>query len=321
MSVNLYRGNRVAVILPCYNEALVIATVIAGFRAALPEAEIYVFDNASSDGTAAAARAAGARVHGVGLRGKGNVVRRMFADVEADIYLMADGDGTYDASQARDLVNCLLDEGLDMVVGTRQPADKAMAYRPGHAWGNRMLTGTVAKVFGGGFTDMLSGYRVLSRRFVKSFPALSKGFEIEAELTIHALELRAPYGEVPTAYGTRVEGSESKLGTIRDGFAILKSILRLYVRERPRQLYAAIALTGVIASLLLTLPVITEFIETGLVPRLPTAVLGGLVMIAAFISGATAVIMDSVVTGRAEAKRLRYLEIPAVVDRADRTSG
>lgn len=317
MSTKLYRGNRVAVILPCYNEVLVVASVIAAFAAALPEADIYVFDNCSSDGTAEAARAAGAYVRNVEQRGKGNVVRRMFADVEADIYIMADGDGTYDAQQSRPLVDRLLDHGLDMVVGTRQPVGDGAEYRPGHAWGNRMLTGMVARVFGGGFTDMLSGYRVLSRRFVKSFPALSKGFEIETELTIHALELRAPYGEMPTVYGSRVEGSESKLGTIRDGFAILKSILRLYVRERPRQLYSAIAAAGIVTSLLLTLPVIYEFIETGLVPRLPTAVLGGLVMIAAIVTGATAVIMDSVVTGRAEAKRLHYLDIPATTTRPE----
>ena len=316
MSTKLYRGNRVAVILPCYNEVLVVASVIAAFRTALPEADIFVFDNSSTDGTAAAALAAGAMVRNVQQRGKGNVVRRMFADVEADIYLMADGDGTYDAQRSRALVDKLLDEGLDMVVGTRQPVGDGAEYRPGHAWGNRLLTGTVARIFGGGFTDMLSGYRVLSRRFVKSFPALSKGFEIETELTIHALELRAPYGEMSTAYGSRVEGSVSKLGTIRDGFAILKSILRLYVRERPRQLYSSVAVFCIAVSLLLALPVIYEFVETGLVPRLPTAVLAGLIMIAATVTGATAVIMDSVVTGRAEAKRLRYLDIPAVEDRS-----
>ena len=320
MSTKLYRGNRLAVILPCYNEVLVIANVIAAFRAALPEAEIHVFDNDSSDGTAAAAQSAGAHVRSVTQRGKGNVVRRMFADIEADIYVMADGDGTYDAGQSQALVDRLLDDGLDMVVGTRQPVGDGGEYRLGHAWGNRVLTGTVARVFGTGFTDMLSGYRVLSRRFVKSFPALSKGFEIETELTIHALELRAPYGEIPTAYSSRIEGSESKLGTVRDGLAILKSILRLYVRERPRQLYSTIALAGMVSSLVLTLPVIYEFLETGLVPRLPTAILGGLVMIAAFMSGATAVIMDSVVTGRAEAKRLRYLDIPAVADKPGRTA-
>lgn len=320
MSTNLYRGNRVAVILPCYNEVLVVASVIAAFSEALPEAEIHVFDNASTDGTAEAARAAGAHVRHVGQRGKGNVVRRMFADVEADIYVMADGDGTYDAPKSRALVDRLLDDGLDMVVGTRQPVGDGLEYRPGHAWGNRLLTGTVAQVFGGGFTDMLSGYRVLSRRFVKSFPALSKGFEIETELTIHALELRAPYGEMQTAYGSRVEGSVSKLGTIRDGFAILKSILRLYVRERPRQLYSTVAAAGIVVSVLLTLPIFFEFFETGLVPRLPTAVLGGLIMIAAIVTGATAVIMDSVVTGRAEAKRLRYLDIPAVSERPKRAT-
>lgn len=316
MSTKLYRGNRVAVILPCFNEAVVIASVIEAFRAALPEADIYVFDNASTDGTGAVAIAAGATVRRVVQRGKGNVVRRMFADVEADIYVMADGDGTYDASQSQALVGKLIEEGLDMVVGTRQPVGDGGEYRPGHAWGNWLLTAMVTRVFGGGFTDLLSGYRVLSRRFVKSFPALSKGFEIETELTIHALELRAPYGEAPTAYSSRIEGSVSKLGTVRDGFAILKSLLRLYVRERPRQLYSVIAVACAVGSLLLALPVVYEFLETGLVPRLPTAVLAGLIMIAAVILGATAVIMDSVVTGRAEAKRLRYLDIPAVSERA-----
>lgn len=316
MSIKLYRGNRLAVILPCYNEVLVIASVIGAFRAALPQAEIYVFDNASTDGTADVARTSGATVRTVQQRGKGNVVRRMFADVEADIYIMADGDGTYDAQRSPSLVDRLLDHSLDMVVGTRHSSDSPAAYRPGHAWGNRLLTGMVARVFGGGFTDMLSGYRVMSRRFVKSFPALSKGFEIETELTIHALELRAPYGEMPTDYGSRVEGSESKLGTIRDGFAILESIVRLYVRERPRQLYSTVAAAGIVVSLLLTLPVVHEFIETGLVPRLPTAVLGGLIMIGAVVVGATAVVLDSVVTGRAEAKRLRYLDIPAVAEPA-----
>ncbi|KKB86027.1 glycosyl transferase family protein [Devosia limi DSM 17137] len=320
MSTRLYRGNCVAVILPCFNEVLVVASVIEAFRAALPEADIYVFDNASTDGTAEAAVAAGATVRRVTQRGKGNVVRRMFADVEADIYVMADGDGTYDAGQSGALVNKLIAEGLDMVVGTRKPVGDGAEYRLGHAWGNRLLTGMASRVFGGGFTDMLSGYRVLSRRFVKSFPALSKGFEIETELTIHALELRAPYGELQTAYSSRIDGSVSKLGTIRDGLAILKSLVRLYVRERPRQLYSFIAAGGVICSLLLALPVVYEFFETGLVTRLPTAVLAGLIMIAAVITGATAVIMDSVVTGRAEAKRLRYLDIPAVGERSCRTT-
>jgi Glycosyltransferases involved in cell wall biogenesis len=307
----LYRGNHVAVILPCFNEVAVIASVIADFRAALPEAGIYVFDNASTDGTAEAAAAAGAVVRHVPQRGKGNVVRRQFADVDADVYVMADGDGTYDAGQSRALVDMLLDNGLDMVVGTRQAVGDGGEYRPGHVLGNKVLTGTVANIFGRGFSDMLSGYRVLSRRFVKSFPALSKGFEIETELTIHALELRAPYGEMSTAYGSRVEGSTSKLSTIRDGLAIVETIVRLFARERPRQLYMALGSTVALFSMLIAIPVIVDYFETGLVPRFPTAILAGLGIVAGLILGATAVILDSVVTGRREVKRLRYLEIPA----------
>jgi glycosyltransferase involved in cell wall biosynthesis len=306
----LYRGNAVAVILPCFNEAVVIGAVVEGFRQALPEATIYVFDNASTDGTAEVAQAAGAVVRQVPQRGKGNVVRRQFADVDADVFVMADGDGTYDPLVSRALVDQLLDNGLDMVVGTRVPVGAGGEYRPGHAMGNRVLTGTVARMFGRGFTDMLSGYRVLSRRFVKSFPALSKGFEIETELTIHALELRAPFGEAPTSYGSRMEGSSSKLSTFRDGLRITEAIVRLYARERPRQLYLALGSVVAIISMLLALPIFVEFFETGLVPRLPTAIVAGLGMIASLVLGATAVILDSVVTGRREVKRLRYLEIP-----------
>jgi glycosyltransferase involved in cell wall biosynthesis len=307
-----YRDNSIAVVLPCFNEAPVIAEVVAGFRAALPEADIHVFDNNSTDGTREAAVAAGAEVHHVGPRGKGNVVRRMFADIEADIYVMADGDGTYDSGTARRLVDALIDGNLDMVVGTRVPIGDGAEYRFGHQAGNRLLTGMVAHIFGQGFTDMLSGYRVLSRRYVKSFPALSKGFEIETELTIHALELRAPYAEIETAYGSRIEGSDSKLDTIGDGFNILKSIVRLYLRERPRQLYLASTLGLICLSLLLGLPVVIEFWQTGVVPRLPTAIAAGFVMVAAMISGACAVILDSVVTARKETKRLSYLAIPSV---------
>lgn len=305
----LYRGNHVAVILPCFNEVLVIASVVESFRQALPEATIYVFDNNSTDGTAEAALAAGAVVRHVPQRGKGNVVRRQFADVDADVYVMADGDGTYDAQASRAMVDQLLDHGLDMVVGTRVPVGDGGEYRTGHKLGNRVLTGTVAQMFGRGFTDMLSGYRVLSRRFVKSFPALSKGFEIETELTIHALELRAPYGETPTAYGSRPEGSSSKLSTIKDGFRILEAIIRLFARERPRQLYLTLGMGVALVSFLLAIPIFIEYFETGLVPRLPTAILAGLGVVASLILGAAAVILDSVVTGRREAKRLRYLEI------------
>ncbi len=307
----LYRGNHVAVILPCFNEVAVVGTVIAAFRSALPEASIFVFDNASTDGTAEAAIAAGAVVRHVPQRGKGNVVRRQFADVDADVYVMADGDGTYDAGQSRALVDMLLDNGLDMVVGTRQTTNDSGEYRPGHVLGNRVLTGTVANIFGRGFSDMLSGYRVLSRRFVKSFPSLSKGFEIETELTIHALELRAPYDEMPTHYGSRIEGSTSKLSTIRDGWLIVVAIVRLFARERPRQLYMTLGAVVVAISVLLAIPVFIDYFETGLVPRFPTAIVAGLGIIAGLVLGATSVILDSVVTGRREVKRLRYLEIPA----------
>lgn len=306
----LYRGNRVAVIVPCYNEAAAVASVVAGFRAAIPEASIHVFDNASSDGTGAAARAAGADVTLVRHRGKGNVVRRMFADVDADIYVMADGDGTYDAGAARRLVDTLLDDRLDVVVGTRTaPADKAERF--GHRFGNRALTGAVARVFGDGFTDMLSGYRVLSRRYVKSFPALSKGFEIETELTIHALELRAPHGEVATTYSDRVAGTESKLSTWGDGWRILMTILRLHMLERPLEFYLTLALAGVFTSLGLGIPVVIEYLQTGLVARFPTAIAAVGFMLGALVCGAAALILDSVVTGRREAKRLVYLSIPA----------
>jgi glycosyltransferase involved in cell wall biosynthesis len=315
MTSQLYRGNAIAVILPCYNEAAAIGKVVADFRAAIPEARIHVFDNASNDTTATVARAAGADVTLVRTRGKGNVVRRMFADIEADIYLMADGDGTYDAAAGRVLVDALIDQRLDMVVGTRVAAGEADAYRFGHQFGNRMLTGTVAWIFGEGFTDMLSGYRAFSRRYVKSFPALSKGFEIETELTIHALELRAPYAEIPAPYGARIEGTASKLTTFGDGYRILKAILRLYMRERPRQIYLTLALAGALASLVLGAPIVVEYLQTGLVPRLPTAVAASVVMLGALLSACCAVILDSVVTARAEAKRLTYLAIPAVEGR------
>jgi len=307
-----YRGLRVAVVLPCYNEAAAIDAVVRSFRCALPQAEIYVFDNASTDGTAEVARAAGAEVIHVQGRGKGNVVRRIFADVEADIYLMADGDGTYDSRSAQVLVDTLIDRRLDMVVGTRVPEGDGEHYRFGHVLGNAVLTGAVAKIFGKGFSDMLSGYRAFSRRYVKSFPALSKGFEIETELTIHALELRAPYGEVETPYLARAEGTQSKLSTYRDGLRIAKTILRLYMRERPRQLYLLLAFCLAFSSLVLGISIIAEFVQTGLVPRLPTAIVAAVLMLAAMLSGICAVILDSIVTGRSEAKRLHYLAIGAV---------
>lgn len=308
--MELYRGNRVAIILPCYNEAPAVASVVAAFRAVLPGASIHVFDNNSTDETAAVARAAGAQVATVTERGKGNVVRRMFADVEADIYVMADGDGTYDAAATPGLIDTLLDKGLDVVVGSRVAEDEEAAYRPGHTFGNRALTGTVKRIFGGGFTDMLSGFRVLSRRYVKSFPALSEGFEIETELAIHTLELRAPYTEVPTRYGKRASGTVSKLNTWKDGFRILGTILRIHMLERPLSFYLTFAFAGLLVSLWLGVPVIIEYLETGLVPRFPTAVAAVGFMLAALLCAFCALILDSVVTGRREAKRLIYLTIP-----------
>lgn len=304
---------RIAVVIPCYNEALAIAQVVEGFRAALPEAEVHVFDNNSSDGTAAVARAAGAVVTHVAARGKGNVVRRMFADVEADVYVMADGDATYDAAAARRLIDRLVEGNLDMVVGNRvDDGRNALTYRAGHRFGNRLLTGAVVQLFGGGLTDMLSGYRVFSRRYAKSFPALSRGFEIETELTVHALELRMPYAEESTAYSTRPEGSESKLSTYRDGWRILKTICKLFVSERPLQFFSIIGAFLVALSVVLAVPLFMTYMHTGLVPRLPTAVLVTGAMLAAMLSFVCGIVMHAITLGRREAKRLRYLAIPGV---------
>lgn len=305
------RALSVALVVPCYNEAQTIADVITGFRAAMPELSIHVFDNASTDGTAEVARRMGAEVIHVAAKGKGNVVRRMFADIDADVYVMVDGDSTYDAASVRAMVDKLVDEKLDMVVGCRQtPSEVAgAAYRRGHQWGNRMLTGSVRQIFGGAFTDMLSGYRVFSRRFVKSFPALSAGFEIETELTVHALELSMPIGEVMTPYGARPEGSESKLSTYRDGWRILKTILRLYMLERPLHFYGLIAAALSALSLGLSAPVLLDFLRTGLVPRLPTAVLCAALMLLAAMALHCGMILDSVTRGRQENKRLSYLAV------------
>ncbi|WP_422088854.1 glycosyltransferase [Variovorax sp.] len=304
---------RIAVVIPCYNEALAVAQVVEGFRAALPEAEVHVFDNNSSDDTAAVARAAGAVVTHVAARGKGNVVRRMFADVEADVYVMADGDATYDATAARRLIDRLVEGNLDMVVGNRvDDGQNALTYRAGHRFGNRLLTGAVVQLFGGGLTDMLSGYRVFSRRYTKSFPALSRGFEIETELTVHALELRMPYAEESTAYSTRPEGSESKLSTYRDGWRILKTICKLFVSERPLQFFSIIGGLLVALSVVLAVPLFMTYMHTGLVPRLPTAVLVTGAMLAAMLSFVCGIVMHAVTLGRREAKRLRYLAIPGV---------
>ncbi len=307
-----YRGLKVALIVPCYNEEAAIVQVIRGFRKAMPAIDIFIFDNNSSDNSAAIARAEGVHVVSVLLRGKGNVVRRMFADVEADVFVMVDGDATYDCASVTKLVDKLIDERLDMVVGCRETPQSTIgdAYRRGHQWGNRALTGSVAGIFGGSFTDMLSGYRAFTRRYVKSFPALSKGFEIETELTVHALELRMPYGEVITPYGARPEGSESKLSTYRDGWRILKTIAKLYISERPFAFYSICAALIAFIALLLSVPLIIEYLESGLVPRFPTAILSASMMICALLSLCCGLILDNVTRGRQEMKRLSYLAIP-----------
>lgn len=307
---------RIAVILPCYNEEKAIARVIEDFRKSLPEAAIYVFDNNSTDRTAEVARAAGASVAQVTQKGKGNVVRRMFADVEADIYLMTDGDCTYDVSVARQLADKLLAENLDMVVGCRVDAGESANYRRGHRFGNRLLTGSVRRIFGGEFSDMLSGYRVFSRRFVKSFPALASGFEIETELTVHALELRMPCGEVDTVYGARPEESESKLSTYRDGFRILKTIMRLYRVERPLQFFSTLSLFLALVAIGFAIPLLPEYLATGLVPRLPTAILSTGLMLAALLAFGCGLLLDNVTRGRQELRRIAYLSIPGVAHRS-----
>lgn len=298
--------SRVAVLVPCYNEAPTIAAVVRDFRAALPDAAIFVFDNNSSDGTADIARAAGAQVASVALQGKGNVVRRMFADVEADAYLLVDGDGTYDAASAPMLLAALMTNGADMVVGTRHAvADNA--YRRGHAWGNRMLTGFLARVFGRPCKDILSGYRAFSRRFVKSFPVLSEGFEIETELTVHALELKMPVLEIDTPYRERPAGSHSKLSTWRDGWRILRTIVRLFGAERPLLFYGLVALVLAAVSVGLAAPIVIEWLHTGLVPRFPTAILATGLMLLAALSFFSGLILDTVTRGRRELRMLAYL--------------
>ena len=301
---------RIAVLIPCYNEAVAIPRVVRDFRAALPDATIYVYDNNSTDGTADAARAAGAVVRGETLQGKGHVIRRMFADIEADLYVLVDGDDTYDASAAPAMIRLLLDNQLDMVNGARV-TDVPLAYRPGHRFGNTVLTALVCRIFGTRITDMLSGYRVFSRRFVKSFPALASGFETETEFTVHALELRMPVGEIPTRYKERPAGSASKLRTYADGLRILRTILVLVKEERPLQFFSLTGLILFTLGLGLGLPVVYEFLLTHLVPRLPTAVLATGLVLLSFLSLSCGLILDSVARGRKELKRIAYLAIPA----------
>ncbi|MGJ4891642.1 glycosyltransferase family 2 protein [Bradyrhizobium sp. HKCCYLRH3099] len=297
---------RIAVLVPCYNEEAAVATVVRDFMQALPTATVYVYDNNSKDRTVEVARAAGAEVRSERRQGKGHVVRRMFADVDADIYVLVDGDATYDAPSAPAMIERLVSERLDMVVGLRVDQEQA-AYRMGHRTGNWMLTSFLAEVFGQAFKDILSGYRVFSRRFVKSFPVLSDGFEIETELTVHALELALPVAEIATPYYARPEGSVSKLNTWRDGFRILNTILKLYRSEKPLRFFTAIGIFLALVSIGFAIPIFVTFIETGLVPRLPTAVLSMGLMIMALLSASSGLVLDTVTRGRREMKLLAYL--------------
>jgi|SRR5271169_328943 len=297
---------RIAVLVPCFNEEAAVATVVADFRKALPAADIFVYDNNSSDRTVKVAREAGAVVRSERRQGKGHVVRRMFADVDADIYVLVDGDATYDAASAPRMIEALVSDRLDMVVGLR--VDQAVAaWRPGHRTGNRMLTGFLSSVFGQAFKDILSGYRVFSRRFVKSFPVLSDGFEIETELTVHALELAMPVAEIDTPYYERPEGSVSKLNTYRDGFRILGTILRLYRSEKPLRFFTAIGVFLILVSIGLAIPIVITYVEQGIVPRLPTAVLSMGLMILAMLAVSSGLVLDTVTRGRREMKLLAYL--------------
>jgi glycosyltransferase involved in cell wall biosynthesis len=296
----------IAVLVPCYNEEKSIAKVVNDFRAALPHATVYVYDNNSQDRTVEVAQRAGALVRREQHQGKGHVVRRMFTDVEADLYVLVDGDATYDASSVRKMISRLLEQRLDMVVAARSDQEKA-AYRTGHRAGNWLLTSFVAMVFGRAFSDILSGYRIFSRRFVKSFPVLSGGFEIETELTVHALELELPVGEVETPYYARLAGSNSKLNTWRDGLRILWTIIRLYRSERPFQFFSAIAGVLALISVVLAVPVLATFLREGVVPRFPTAILSTGLMLAALLSFMSGLILDTVTRGRRELKLLAYL--------------
>lgn len=310
---DISRQHRLAVLVPCYNEEAAVADVVAAFKAALPGAVVYVYDNNSTDRTLDVARAAGAVVRRETHQGKGYVVRRMFADVDADIYVLVDGDATYDAPSVRSMIAQLVDERLDMVVGVRVDREEA-AYRRGHRTGNRLLTGFVQHIFGQSFSDMLSGYRVFSRRFVKSFPVLSGGFEIETELTIHALELELPVGEVDTPYYARPEGSASKLNTYRDGLRILLSIFQIYRSERPLPFFSAIGFALAIVAIGLSIPILITFLQTGSVPRFPTAILATGLMLAALLAFASGLVLDTVTRGRREMKLLAYLRYGAPGD-------
>jgi glycosyltransferase involved in cell wall biosynthesis len=304
---------RIAVLVPCYNEEASIAQVVRDFRAALPDALVYVYDNNSKDQTQAMAREAGAVVRSETRQGKGNVVRRMFADIEADIYVLVDGDDTYDASAAPRMIDAVIENGADLLTARRVHTDAA-AYRPGHVLGNRLLTGLTSLMFNVRIADMLSGYRVFSRRFVKSFPFTAEGFGIETELTVHAVRLMMPLIDMDTRYKERPVGSVSKLNTYRDGFRILGTIVHLVREERPLVFFSGFFVLLALVSLLVGTPVVIEYLRTGLVPRFPTAVLATGLMLLAFLSLMAGLILDTVTQGRWEQKRMAYLAIPGPQD-------
>jgi len=304
---------KIAVLVPCYNEEAAIATVVKDFRDALPGATIYVYDNNSRDQTSARGAEAGAVVRNESRQGKGNVVRRMFADIEADIYVLVDGDDTYDAGAAPRMISQMISEGADLLTARRIHTDAA-AYRPGHVLGNRLLTGLTSLLFNVHLSDMLSGYRVFSRRFVKSFPFTAEGFAIETELTVHAVRLMMPMSEMDTRYKERPVGSVSKLNTYRDGFRILGTIGYLVREERPLVFFATIAFLFAAVAVFIGAPVVSDYVHTGLVPRLPTAVLATGLMVIAFLSLTCGLILDTVTRGRWEAKRMAYLAIPGPQD-------
>ena len=305
------KAREIAVLVPCYNEEITIGKVIADFRFALPEASIYVYDNNSTDDTVKVARSAGAIVRKEQRQGKGNVVRRMFADIEADIYVLVDGDDTYDAAVSRTLVDSLIEERLDFINGLRKSTAKE-AYRPGHRFGNWLLTGLVRGIFGRQFNDMLSGYKILSRRFVKSFPAMSSGFETETELAVHALELRMPCAEIATDYKERPPGSVSKLRTYSDGAQIMMLIARLLKDERPVRFFGLSGLALILLGVALSIPLLVTYLETGLVPRIPTAILSVALVLVGVLSIFAGLVLDMTTKTRREMKRLIYLSLPAM---------
>jgi glycosyltransferase involved in cell wall biosynthesis len=299
----------IAVLLPCYNEGLSIHKTVEGFRSVLPEAVVYVYDNRSTDNTSENALAAGAIVRREEWPGKGNVVRRMFSDIDADIYLMADGDGTYDYRMAPEMIQKLIHEHLDMVVGTRQDVYEN-AHRAGHGFGNRLFNGLYRSLFGPLFNDIFSGYRIFSRRFVKSFPAVSSGFEIETEMSVHASQLRMPIAEIPTQYGARQEGSASKLRTVRDGLRIFFTFLILFKEIRPARFFGVLAIALSLIAIVLSVPLLLTYLETGLVPRFPTAILATGMVLLSGIFLVSGLILDSVARGRLEQKRMWYVANP-----------